>query len=95
MHKKYAQMKPAKLKKTLHGKRLEPGSTIISKPNDLEAKRKRYGVRTRLELKKLSLFSSLSIFLDWEQFVFVPLLCKTWIWKPGHLQRKNFQSIKS
>ena len=48
MHNKFAQRKPAKHKKTSRGKISKRGSTIVSKTYNLEAKKRRSGVRTRL-----------------------------------------------
>ena len=47
MHKKSAQRKPAKHKKTSRGKISKRGSTIVSKTYNLEAKKRHSGVRKR------------------------------------------------
>ena len=47
MHNKYTQGKPAKHKKTSHGKISQRGLTIISKTYNLEAKKRFSGVRKR------------------------------------------------
>ena len=48
MHKKSAQRKPAKHKKTSRGKIAKRGSTIVSKTYNLEAKKRHSGVRKRV-----------------------------------------------
>ena len=48
MHIKSALRKPAKHKKASRGKTSERGSTIVSKTNNLEAKRRHSGVRKRV-----------------------------------------------
>ena len=48
MHNKSAQRKPAKHKKTSRGKISNRGSTIVSKTYNLEAKKRRSGVRKRV-----------------------------------------------
>ena len=48
MHKKSAQRKPAKHKKTSRGKISKPGSTIVSKTYNLEAKKRHSIVRKRV-----------------------------------------------
>ena len=48
MHSKSAQRKPAKHKKTSHGKISKRGSTIVSKTYNLEAKKRYFGARKRV-----------------------------------------------
>ena len=48
MHNESAQRKPAKHKKTSRGKISQQRSTIVSKTNNLEAKKRHSGVREML-----------------------------------------------
>ena len=72
MHNKSAQRKPAKHKKTSRGKISKRGSTIVSKTNNLEAKKTFWRPKEAYSSLKLLLLPSLTICLDREQFVLVP-----------------------
>ena len=72
MHKKSAQRKRAKQKKTSRGKISKRNSTIVCKTYNLEAKKRLLASERGLHSIKFLLLLSLTICLDMQQFVLVP-----------------------